>query len=238
MQSLLGRTYAHKIGNEGIMEQNVLPVLYRMSPEEVKHFANDKSGRMRSSPSNLVVPERRYWSGFEHVHSDYLSRPIHFKPIIDNFCRHFSRALESVGDQWTIMDIMDFCKHQVTESAIAALFGPNLFKLNPEFLDAFWEFDKNVFSLTLGFPRWVNPRPYKAMERYHGMIEKYLAVAWRNFDWAGPDADTYWEPLFGARVCREVTKWFRDGFRDRVAVGALGVLLFASVLSVTERHPH
>lgn len=234
MQSLLGRTYAHKIGNEGIMEQSVLPVLYRMSPEEVKRFADDKSGRARDLPSDLVAPARRYWSGFEHVHSDYLSRPMHFKPIINNFCQHFSKVLELVEDRWTTINVIEFCKREVTETAITALFGPNMFKLNPEFLEAFWKFDENVFALTLGFPRWVTPRPYKAMDRYHGMIEKYLDVAWKNFDWAGPDADTYWEPLFGARVCREVTKWFRDDFQDHVAAGALGMLLFASVIPATD----
>lgn len=213
------------------MVRSVLPVLYRMSAEEVKRFDDDKSGRGRDpAPDAEETPsDKRYWSAYEHVHSEYLARTHHLKPIIDAFGGQFSNALNRYPlGKWTSVSIIDFCRREVTECAIVTLLGPEVLKLNSSFLDAFWEFDENVFALTLGFPRWLNPRPYRVQERFLSMIEKYLDEAWADFDWDGPSVETYWEPQFGARVCRELVKWLRsDGFHSKAIAGALGVLLFA-----------
>lgn len=229
IQTLFGRS--HKVGNEDIMVQNVFPVLYRMSAQEAKRFADDKSGRGRvPEPGADINPgDRRYWFTFEHVHTEYLARTQQLKPIIDSFRHQLSGVLEGypVGE-WTTLSVMEFCRCQVTECAIATLLGPKVFELNPGFLDAFWEFEENVFTLTLGFPKWLNPRPYKVHDRYLAMIGKYLNAAWASFEWDGPDAEAYWEPHFGARVCREIAKWLRqDAFQEKVAAGAIGSLLFA-----------
>lgn len=121
------------------------------------------------------------------------------------------------------------CRRQVAERSIESL-GPRIFTLNPGLLDAFWNFDSNIFILTLAVPKWLNPSPYEAQERYYGMISKYLDTAWLNFDWNAAAADADWEPQFGARACREIVKWFKEsGFHGKVAVGAMAMLVFASI---------
>ncbi|KAL9087509.1 MAG: hypothetical protein Q9165_006620 [Trypethelium subeluteriae] len=228
-QSLFQRS--HNVNNEGIMVHSVFPVLYRMSAEEVRRFADDKSGRGRiPAPGTESTPDnRRYWSTYEHVHSEFLGRPHHFKPVIDVFASQFSKALEkhSIGE-WTTMSVTNLCRREVTECAIAALLGSKILELNQGFLDAFWEFDDNVFALTLGFPMWLNPRPYRVQDRFLAMIGRYLDDAWASFDWKSSSAEASWEPHFGARVCREIIEWFRgDAFQRKAMTGALGALLFA-----------
>jgi hypothetical protein len=78
------------------------------------------------------------------------------------------------------------CRREVAKCAMSTLLSPNIFELNPNFLETFWKFDDNVFMLTLGFPKWLNPGPYKAQDMYLSMIEKYVHAAWKNFDWNGP----------------------------------------------------
>lgn len=211
--------------------QNVLPVLYRMPKKDVQRFANDKSGRGRvPAPGTESTPkDQRYWSAYEHVHTEYLARTQHLKPIIEAFRRQFSQTLEKypIGE-WTTLGVIDLCRREVAECAMSTLLGPTVFELNPGFLDAFWEFDDIVFTLTLGFPEWLHPRPYRVHDRYLAMIGKYLDSAWANFDWDGPSAEAHWEPHFGARVCREIAKWLKEsGFPDKSVAGALGTLLFA-----------
>jgi hypothetical protein len=229
IQTIFGRS--NKLGTEDIMVQNVLPKLFRMNKDEVKRFADDKTGRGRvPAPGTESTPaEQRYWLAFEHVHTEFLARTQHLKPIVESFCRQFSQALEKFpAGEWTTLSVRDLCRGEVTECAISTLFGPGIFELNPGFVDAFWEFDQNVFAITLGLPAWMNPRPYRIHDRYLAMIGKYVDAAWARFDWDGPNAEAFWEPHFGARVCREIAKWLRGaGFRKEAVAGALGVLLFA-----------
>ncbi|ORY02755.1 putative cytochrome P450 [Clohesyomyces aquaticus] len=230
MQTLFGR--GNRVGNEDIFVHNVFPVLYKMPKEHVQRFADDKSGRGKvPAPGFEKVPqEKRFWASYEHVHTEYLARTAYLKPVIEVFRGIFSDVLEhnfKVGESNTI-SVIGFCKHEVTESAMKTLLGPTIFELNPTFLDAFWEFDDNVFMLTLGFPKWLYSRPYKAHDRYLGMIENYAKSAKAKFDWDGPQRDSPWEPHFGARVCREIAKWFTEAdFLDQSVSGALGALLFA-----------
>jgi hypothetical protein len=229
MQTIFGRL--NKVGSEDIFVHNVLPVLYKMSKKDIERFADDKSGRGKNpAPGYENMPkEQRLWSAYEHVHTEYLAKTAHLKPVIEVFHDLFSEALDKypIGESKTIR-LIDFCRRDVAECAMRTLLGPTIFKLNPGFLDAFWEFDDKVFMLTLGFPKWLYPRPYKVHDRYLGMIEQYVESARSNFDWDGPSAESPWEPHFGARVCREIAKWLQEsGFADVSIAGALGTLLFA-----------
>jgi hypothetical protein len=229
MQILFGR--GNKVGNEDIFVQRVFPVLYKMPKDHVSRFANDHTGRGKvPAPGFENVPkEQRYWAAYEHVHTEYLARTDNLKPVIEVFRNILLQKLDAfpVGESSTI-SVIDFCKDQIAECAMKTLLGPKIFELNPGFLDAFWEFDDNVFMLTLGLPRWLYSRPYKVHDRYLGMIERYATAARSNFDWNGPECKSSWEPHFGARVCREITKWLTEAdFLDRSISGALGALLFA-----------
>ena len=230
IQTIFARS--HKVGNEALFVRNVFPNLYDMPKEDVRRFAEDKSGRGRlpAPGTEHISPQHRYWFGYEHVHSEHLSRTQHLRPMAEYFRKRMSRMLDEryAAGEWTTVSLIDFCKRQVAERSIEALFGPRLFALNPGLLDAFWDFDSNIFALTLAFPKWLHPGPYRAQERYYAMMRKYVDAAWANFDWNGPAADADWEPHFGARVCRELVKWLREsGFHDKVVVGAMAMLVFA-----------
>lgn len=230
IQTIFARS--HKVGSEAIFEQNVFPILYRMPKEDIQRFAQDKSGRgRRPAPgTEHLPPESRYWLGYERVHSEYLTRTQHLQPMAEYFRDRMSQMLDTqyAPGEWTTVSLIDFCRRQVAECSIGAVFGPRIFELNPELLDGFWDFDSNIFVLTLAIPKWLNPRPYKAQERFYAMMHKYVEAAWTDIDWNGPAADADWEPNFGARVSREVVKWIKEsGFHDQVAVGAMAMLVFA-----------
>lgn len=241
IQAVFSRALAHKVGNESILVQSIFPVLYRMNKQEVGWFANDKTGR-KATPRDANIAEgdgpstltRRYWLEYEHVHTDFLSREQHLQPLARIFARYVSQELESRYGQgegeWSVMEL---CRRTLTGCAMRTLIGPRVFELQKttghDFLDAFWQFDDSVFQLTLGFPRWLNPGPYKAQDHFLAMMGKYVEDAWAKFDWNAHDSgELAWEPCFGARVSREICLWLRDaGFRKEVYPGALGTLLFA-----------
>ncbi|KAK4207438.1 hypothetical protein QBC37DRAFT_298716 [Rhypophila decipiens] len=204
-----------------VMLEMAFPRLYGFTAGELARFANDKSGR-KTKPipgTEHMPPEQRLGHAFEHVHYDFMSRSHHFKPAVEAFSRELHKALESkypATGEWSEVGVVELCRQEVTTCAIAALFGPNVLALNPGFVDTFWKFDSYAFTLVLGFPASINPRPYKAHDQYVNMIQRYLDAGLESFDWDGSDVDAQWGPLFGARVCRELVKWLLGaGFKGR-----------------------
>ncbi|KAM7192626.1 Cytochrome P450 [Rhypophila sp. PSN 637] len=232
IQAILSRS---SMTYDRVMLEMTFPRLYGFTADELSRFANDKSGR-KTKPlpgTENTPPEQRLWHAFEHVHYDFMSRSHHFKPAVEAFAQELHNVLEAkyplagIGG-WSKVSVIELCRKEVTTCAITALFGPNLLALNPGFVDTFWTFDSYAVSLVLGFPAWINPRPYKAHDQYVNMIQRYLDSGLRDSDWDRANVDADWEPLFGARVCRELVKWLLDaGFERRSAAGALGALLFA-----------
>ncbi|KAG8165821.1 hypothetical protein KVR01_004373 [Diaporthe batatas] len=239
IEAIFSRGLAHKIGHESIMVQKVFPVLYRMNKEEVGWFVNDKTGRKPvprdpHEPKINRTPARRYWLEYTNVHTNFLARETHIQPLGRVFERLFSKTLEEQyhegQGEWSVKDL---CRRTITGCAARTLLGPQVFELErttgEDLIDAFWNLDKHVFQLVLGFPRWFSPGAHKAQSHFLAKIARYVDSAWAKFDWDAPGASELpWEPCFGARVCREICVWLREaGFRDEVSAGALGTLLFA-----------
>lgn len=118
-------------------------------------------------------------------------------------------------------------RRDMTESAFETLVGPRVLELNPGYNQLYWEFDARAFETLLGLPRWVNPEPYRLQAKFYSQTSKWLEAAWENFDWDGPDAEADWEPNFGARVCRELSKWLKENFSWQSQAGFFSSLLIA-----------
>ncbi len=156
-----------------------------MSKDEVKLFANDRSGHKETPlPGNEhIPPDQRYWATKYHVLYGFLSRSHHIKPIVDEFRNQFSQVVEKypVGE-CTELIIDKLNRGDFTQCAITTLFGPKILELNPDFLDAFWGFDAYASVLVYGFPEWMYPAPYRASNRFLDRIEKYVEAGLKNFD--------------------------------------------------------
>jgi hypothetical protein len=224
------------IGNEDLMLTIVLPRIYGLPPHEIERFRNDKSGRGKVPiPGTEDTPEdQRHWRDYDHIHSEFLSRPQHLNKMSESYFRFISESFDALPlGEWKTVSVVDVCRGQVAQSAMKALIGPKAFEMFPNFLETFWEFDSIIFKLSWGLPKWLwKSKPHEVQDRYYGMIRKYMEYAVDHFDWEGEDADSDWEPLFGARVCREIVKWMkRSKFCDQTAAGFLSTLLFAYVFS-------
>ncbi|MCJ1323140.1 hypothetical protein MMC15_008493 [Xylographa vitiligo] len=229
VQAIFGRS--HNVNNDDIMLRLNLPTWYRLSKTDLKRFAADKSGRGRVplASAESMPQHRRYFFGYEHVHNEYLAKTQYLNPLVEHYRHQICQALDGYRvHESTTLSVRDFCKREVTRCALHTLIGPKIFELTPNFLDLLWDFDDVIFSLAVGFPRWVYSRPHKVHERFLAAVQGYLDSAWAHFDWntASPAA---WEPHFGAQVSREVVKWFRDSELNGpdTGAGAIGILAWA-----------
>lgn len=166
---------------------------------------------------------------YEHTYVEFLGEARYFTPVAKIFDRNLKEALSSYpAQQWTAIRAQEFCRTKVVEAAVNSLFGPELVRLTPGLIDRFWEFDKNVFNLVMGLPRWLNAGPFEAHDRYVDAIKTWLDAVSTGFDWDGPEAEADWEPRFGGRAPRELVKWMEEtGWRTGVIAASVRALVFA-----------
>ena len=229
IQAIFGS--AHKIGNEELMLRTVLPKLYGLSKRELDIWAKDKSGRGKVPfPGTENQTGQRYWFNEHHIHTEYMSRTKYLESLSKEYYRLFSEIIdqkESVG-KWSTVSLTDLCKNEMARCAVTTLVGPRIFELSPDFTDSMWEFDSVIFQLVLGLPPWLNPKPLKVRDGWNKKIREYLDSGLESFDWNGPDVESTWEPVFGARVCRELVKWLQEsGMCNESVAGFLGTFLWA-----------
>ncbi|KAL1860704.1 hypothetical protein Daus18300_009047 [Diaporthe australafricana] len=231
VKAMFSRELVHKVTNQEQMTRYALPTLYKMNSQEVQRWEDDKSGvtKVPIRGTEDTPTRQRLWYMYEHIYSEYLGRPQYMKPLVKMFSRNLSRALEQYPTgEWTTVSVRKICRHEVTESAISALLGPDLIESSPDFVDRFWEFDKHVFALVLGLPKWINSKPAKAHDLCVNAVQKWLESASDNFDWDSPEAEEAWEPRFGGRAVRELVKWMKETeWRSEVIAATAGALIFA-----------
>ncbi|KAH6652390.1 putative cytochrome P450 [Truncatella angustata] len=230
IQTVFGSS--HRLGTEPIFVSFFFPVFYRMPKEDARRFARDLSGSGRlPAPGHEHLPaEKRIWQGYEHLFTKWMSqRGTCLQPITEHLVQCYSRRLEEcfAVDKLTTISLFDFCKQLVMGSYTEATFGPRIFEINPNLIQAFWELDSQIPVLALRIPGWLYAKPYKKQEAFFDMIRKWKASALANFDVNGPAVDSNWEPNFGARINREVLFWIKEnGFSDEFATGSLSMFVF------------
>lgn len=231
IRSMFEREMIHTVTNQEQMTRYALPTLYKMNRDEIKRWEDDKTGVAKTPiPGTESTPTRqRLWYMYEDIYTEYLGRPQYTKPLVDAFSRNLGQALERYPlDEWVTLSVEEFCRREVAESAVKALFGPDLMDLSPDFIERFWDFDSHVFKLVLGLPKWMNATPFQSHDRYVAAIKKWLDAAQAGFDWESPEATAEWEPRFGARAPRELIKWMMEtGWRSEVIAATVGALVFA-----------
>lgn len=231
IKDMFGRDLVHTVTNQEQMTQFALPTLYKMNKSEVQRWKDDKSGVAKTpvKGTESTPTRQRLWFMYEHIYAEYLGEARHFKPIAERYDQNLNEALSSYpAEKWTSISVQAFCRSKVVEASVNSLFGPDLIGLNSDFIDRFWQFDKNVFKLVMGLPRWINSSPFEAHDRYLDAIRTWLDTASNGFDWDSPAAEADWEPCFGGRAPRELIKWMKEtGWRSEVIAATVGALVFA-----------
>ncbi|KAJ4387231.1 hypothetical protein N0V93_007820 [Gnomoniopsis smithogilvyi] len=231
IKSIFGRAMVHTVTNQEQMTQFALSTLYKLNKNEVQRWKDDKSGVAKTpiAGTESTPTRQRLWFMYEHIYAEFLGEARYFHPIAEGFARNLNQILSSYpAHEWTAVSIRDFCRSKVVEASVNSLFGPDLTRLTPDLIERFWEFDKNVFKLVMGLPKWINAGPVRAHDRFVDAIRTWLDAASMGFDWDGQAAEAEWEPRFGGRAPRELIKWMKEtGWRSEVIAATVGALVFA-----------
>jgi len=123
------------------------------------------------------------------------------------------------------VQLLAFMRFVVSESSLAAVFGPRILELTPDIVQRYWAFDCKVNPLLYGAPRWLFRSAYEAQERFYEGVERWLDDADAHL--GTMDDNVEWEPIMGSKLSCEVRRWKRAGFSKQATVGLFGSLVFA-----------
>ncbi|KAI0101467.1 cytochrome P450 [Hypoxylon sp. NC0597] len=161
------------------------------------------------------------------------------QPFWNRFSNNITQQLHSfhdrVGSDWEYRaDLMKVVGDEATVSIINALCGPHLLRLNPHFLQDFWDFDRNLQTYLQGFPWFLAPRAYAIRKRALDAVKVWQQHARDHYSDSviGADGD---DPFWGSSFFRERQEMFleMDGFDyDAIAFEDFGAI-WAARNSVT-----
>ncbi|KAK3685170.1 cytochrome P450 [Podospora appendiculata] len=186
-------------------------------------------GQVPAPGTEHTPDDQRYWHGHDRLYVDYLTNRKYSDALAETFYRLFSERLDRQPvAEWTTVNLFQFLKATMAESAVISLFGSQIVDLNPGIIEAYWDFDAIAGPLAWGLPQLSAAPVALAIEaRLHEMTRRHIDSAWEHFDWDGPDAEATWDPHWGSRLSRESARWLRQGgFSNHAAAGHTLATLF------------
>ncbi|KAK8001947.1 hypothetical protein PG991_014169 [Apiospora marii] len=225
-----------------IMLRTAAESVWELHPEDLARLMGDKTGRSKvPNPGYEHVPvHERYWkadcrlfrsekrAATHEIYEKFLSNKEYYNASAKKYFEVFSARLEKfpLGER-TMLSLTDVFLDDMTHSAVTALMGERILSLNPGFVEHYWTFERYLVEYLAGLPRWLNPRPYRALDNFKAMTARWVESAWKGFDWDGPDAEAAWDPHFGARVMREISRWWKGNFGLKGQAGFYASLILA-----------
>jgi len=189
--------------------------------EDLAKYANDKTGRLAEPLDGTAANHKgpRYWYNLHHCMKT-LSQSSSTVALTGKFIEFFQDRVQAypLGEPVTV-NLYHFMRTRMAGAATKALTGDKLLERvgEDELLDAFWAYDSVVMRLMYALPKWMDPMPWKVLDRMHRM-----ALGWLQDDFdpvsdlLGNDVDDVeWHPELGLRFMREYLRW---GKKSRMAL--------------------
>ncbi|KAG9229137.1 cytochrome P450 [Amylocarpus encephaloides] len=154
--------------------------------------------------SNPIPQKDRYWYiGHKIFHCGLQGQAL--EGLASRFMENLEEGLKEldIGEDWVPMDdLYELVRQAVFKASTTSLFGPHLFRLNPDLGKIFWEFDDNIVNLFKGVPRWLIPKSYRVRDQFVQAIRKWHDYAEGNIN-LEEDSSVPWEEYYGAKVMRD-----------------------------------
>ncbi len=199
-------------------------------PAVAFYNADDSGTSFNAHPQSTVKPQNRvfylqYKTTLAHLSGSALN------DLTGRFLENLRQRIfkSSIGSEWMDMpDLYSFLQFELFHASVEAMCGPIIFRLNPDFTEEFWEFDRCMPNLFKGYPRWMIPASYRALDKALKSVKQWHAYAHEHYDASRiiPN-DEDWDIYFGSKLIKERLEYSRKMEpmdEDAVASEDLGLL--------------
>lgn len=199
-----------------------------MPAETLAVYRADDSGPCRKPYPGTDVPADRR---IDHLSHQEFLRALSGPGLATTFQR-FRRALETRVDRLgrsrvegadaSCADFREPFRDVIGAPMVEAIYGPEILRLNPGFVDDVYEFDAVVPWLARGLPSFMVPWAHRARRRLADQLRRWHAHAGRNFTESSIYEDGDGDPFWGSQFIRNRHAMFsRVGGHDEDARVAL-----------------
>ncbi|KAK7974515.1 hypothetical protein PG989_016363 [Apiospora arundinis] len=201
---------------------------------ELAKFAEDDTGSAtlpRRGSSGPVAFEKRIWYGLHRMEENGL---INFRAVdafVITYQELFLPCLTRfpVGKWVADVRVYEFLKLNMASAATQWMMGSKVLDVNPDFIEAFWDYEQFGESLSFGLPKCLTRKAVTARERFRLMCLKWYKAIDQKLDMhdASAAGEPSWDPIIGSRISREMIKWAKAfEFSDDSLGAAYALLLF------------
>ncbi|KAK7712443.1 hypothetical protein SLS64_004827 [Diaporthe eres] len=197
----------------------IMKQMFGMPKSAIHIYQNDKSGiGVIPLPGSTVPPHLRVWQHQHKTATRFLQGDA-LKAHGTRFIEYLSAELSNCNlpgpvnaEAWVQID--DFYKwwtHRLFTAAITALCGPHLVRLNPTFVEDFWEYIDHTPTISKFYPRFLAPRAYRSRQRVLDAIKRWHVYARDHSDYRlnGPE-DPDWDEYWGSKWLKVRQEWGQD----------------------------
>ncbi|KAK5631973.1 hypothetical protein RRF57_007687 [Xylaria bambusicola] len=173
--------------------------LFGMPKKWASVYEADDSGPFpKPLQGSNVAPEKRIHRFLAEGIDKALTGP-GFAPTLSRLQKAYVNQMSNleIGQEWSEFEDFRRLIHMTTgQSTIEAIFGPNLVRLNPDFMEDLFQFDRALPWLSKGIPRFIMPTVYRTREKLHDNFVTWYKYARENFQdhliYKDGDGDPFW----------------------------------------------
>ena len=121
--------------------------------------------------------------------------------FIENVISQLSRKTNLIDDWLVVDDLWEIVRVEFFTASLRAMCGDYLLKLSPSFVEDYWNFNRELYVLAKGYPRWLKPDAYRfrdtcidSVKKWHAFIQPYLRDERL--------IDSTWNPYYGAELVK------------------------------------
>jgi hypothetical protein len=200
-----------------------LKYMFGMPQKGLDDYLKDDSGPLaKPYPGSNVPPANRIDFMLHQNFIKQWSGP-HLSTTTQRFKRGLESRIDALGfsDEWTTVDdFYTLLAKTVSEAVVECIFGPQLLRLNPGFIDDMWTYDDMIPWLARGVPRWLMPGPYRIRDSLREQIKKWYAAAREEFTESSIEADGDGDPYWGSEFVRYLQKTLSESGQDDDSLSA------------------
>ncbi|RWA11965.1 hypothetical protein EKO27_g3134 [Xylaria grammica] len=208
---------------------------------DLTKFATDTSGGARvpqaDGRARPLAQEERIWHAKHRLHDEALMNTRSVTALSAAFQRFFGERLAAfpVGEWVEDVRISAFLRNSMATAATRAALGSRILEINPDFVEAFWEYETYVEPLAFGLPHWLNRRAVRSRDQFRAMCLKWYEIANREFHCDGTSSyeGVDWEPIFGSQISRGLAQWVKSFDFASESIGGVYALFVFGLQSNT-----
>ncbi|CZR64820.1 related to cytochrome P450 7B1 [Phialocephala subalpina] len=180
-----------------------------MKPKDQAVFTSDTSG-IGIVPQNPVPEEKRIWRKTHETGVTHLASGPSVNQLTNGFMTRFVNELNKnpVGHSFTV-PVWDYVKKSMFVASTTALAGSEIFRVNPDLVKTYWDFDEAFLMIAIGLPKLLYPQGPARRDCMLNSAIRWLESAHENFD--ERDRDPEWDPLFGSAYMRNMIADMKNG---------------------------